>query len=303
MTDNNSIYKGVIVPMVSPFSEDFNIDVEAVKKIVSSFIKHEISPFLLGTTGESFSISNEQKSILVKATIDAADKKVPVYAGVSSNSIHEAIENSNLYAQMGVDAVVAHLPFYFPITNENMVKWFKQLADNIDCPLILYNNPFTTNISLPLEVTEELSYHKNIVGVKDSERGVERLDMSVDLWAKRSDFVYLLGWAAMSAYALKKGAKGIVPSIGNVTPDLYACLYSKAISGKHEEAKQLQKQTDEISDFCYKNKSLSEALPALKIMMSAFDLCQPVVMPPMYNPSEEVVKKIKEYIATQTEKL
>jgi dihydrodipicolinate synthase/N-acetylneuraminate lyase len=293
MTKTNKKYTGVIVPMVTPVNEKILVDVPAVERILQSFIETGVSPFLLGTTGESVSVSREQQLILVKTTVNYTGKKALVYAGISGNCLEESIENAKMFADYGVDAVVAHLPFYYPLDTDQMLKYYEQLAEKVPCPLILYNNPITTKYSVPVEVIEKLSYHPNIGGIKDSERGMERLDASLKLWKNRPDFVHLTGWAAQSAYALLNGSDGIIPSTGNVVPKLYKKLFDAAIHGEATLADQLQTKTNEISEIYQKDRNLSQSIPALKTMMSAYGLCEPYVLPPMYSLSIEEKEKIK----------
>jgi len=289
-------YKGVIVPLITPFDKNLLIDLSAIERMLDLLIKADISPFVLGTTGESVSISESQKTLLVKSVIRNVKGRVKTYAGISGNCLEESIENAKLYTGLGVDAVVAHLPFYYPLSSSQMLKYYEELANNIPSPLILYNNPITTKQSVPLEVIDELSYHINIVGVKDSERGMERLDQSIKLWSDRSDFSHFVGWAAQSAYALQKGSDGIVPSTGNLTPKLYGDLYKAVLSGEFEKANELQEKTNKISEIYQKDRNLSQSIPALKIMMSAFGLCQPFVLPPMYGLEAKEQLQIKEKI-------
>jgi 4-hydroxy-tetrahydrodipicolinate synthase len=286
-------YKGVIVPMITPFNERFHIDVPAVEKIIGTFLTNDIAPFLLGTTGESVSVSREQQLVLVKATIKMVGEKALVYAGISGNSMEESIESAKMFADYGVNAVVAHLPFYYPLDLDQMMRYYVQLANNVPVPLILYNNPITTKFSVPVEVIEKLSYHANIAGIKDSERGMDRLNDSIKLWANRPDFVHLTGWAAQSAYALLKGSDGIIPSTGNVTPELYAQLYRAALNGDATKANELQDTANKISEIYQKDRNLSQSLPALKVMMGARGLCEHYVLPPMYGLSREEMDKIK----------
>ena len=276
-------FTGVIVPMVSPFDEHLNIDRQAVERMLKGFIDNNISPFLLGTTGESVSLSRKQKLDLVDSVTEICHGKVKVYAGISGNCLAESVEEAKVYADYGIDAVVAHLPFYYPLDDNQMLHYYEQLADHVPCPLILYNNPITTKFSVSLNLIEKLSYHPNIAGVKDSERGQERLDQAIAMWSRRSDFVHLIGWAAQSAYALLKGSDGIIPSTGNVTPVLYKELYEAALSGNALKANGLQEKANLISEIYQKNRNLSKSLPALKVMMSAVGLCQPYVLPPMYR--------------------
>ncbi|UCH14709.1 MAG: dihydrodipicolinate synthase family protein [Bacteroidales bacterium] len=296
MKKTGNQYKGIIVPMVTPFKEDLSIDIQAVKKILDTFLKTNISPFILGTTGESVSVSGKQKARLVKSVVEQVNKKVAVYAGISENCLQESVDRARMYYDMGIDAAVAHLPYYYPISPDQMISYYEKLADSIPCPLFLYNNPFTTKISIPLEIIDQLSYHSNIVGVKDSERDMERLDHSIMLWRYRSDFIFLAGWAEHSAYSLLNGAEGVVPSAGNLIPDYYRDLYEMTIKGKETEAYDLQDKINQISELCQKDKNISESIPILKTMMSAFDLCQPFVAPPMANLGTKVQIQVKAII-------
>lgn len=293
-------YKGVIVPMITPLNEDLSIDLGAVEKILNTFIEAHVAPFLLGTTGESVSMSYIHKEILVKKVTSFSNKRVMVFAGISGNCLQESIDNAKKYADMGVDALVAHLPFYYPLAPGQMIKYYEELADHAPCPLFLYNNPITTKLSIPLEVIEQLSYHPNIAGLKDSERGIERLDQSIELWNDRKDFAHLVGWAAQSAYALGKGSDGIVPSTGNLIPGLYQELYQAAIRGDSHRANELQEETDRISEWYQKNRDLSRSIPALKTIMSFHGLCAPYVMPPLYMPDEKEQNRIKEIVLAAT---
>jgi dihydrodipicolinate synthase/N-acetylneuraminate lyase len=287
-------FTGVIVPTVTPFTDDLKIDVPANERILATFLEAKVSPFLIGTTGEAVSITNKQKTLLVKSTVDFINHKTLVYAGIAGNCLHDSIRNAKKYADLGVDAVVAHLPFYYPINSSQMIRYFEQLADHCHCPLILYNMPVTTKQSIPLDVIEKLSYHPNIAGIKDSERGIERLDASLKLWKDRSDFVHLMGAAVQSAYALLHGSDGIVPSTGNITPKLYAQLYEAAIKGDAQKANELQEKTNLISEIYQKDRDLSLSLPALKTMMSVYGLCTPNAMPPLYTLSDAEQTVIKE---------
>jgi len=290
-------HSGVIVPMVTPVNSDHSIDTQSVASIMKTFTKSNCAAFVLGTTGESTSVSEKNKTVLVKTAVAHSRRLVKVYAGVSGNCLQESIDNANRYASIGACAVVAHLPFYFPVKARHMVRYFETLADNISCPLILYNNPATVKCSMPLDVIEKLSHHPNICGVKDSERDMERLDASLEHWSTRSDFSFLLGWSAKSAYALGKGCDGIVPSTANLIPQLYYELYSEAVAGNADKAASLQQSTDTITDVYIKGRNISESLPALKVILSEYGLCKTYVLPPLYEgePAEqdELRKKIR----------
>jgi 4-hydroxy-tetrahydrodipicolinate synthase len=294
-------FKGVIVPMVSPVNEDLSVDRDAVHRILDSFLLNGISPFLLGTNGESVSLSDNQKSELVNETVSYVNGKSAVYAGISGNCLEETVRNARSYARTGVDAVVAHLPFYFPLSASQMQRYYEQLANSIPCPLILYNNPITVRQSIPLDVIEQLSHHQNIAGIKDSERGMDRLDQSIELWGNRNDFVHLLGWTEQSAYALLKGSGGIVPSSGNFVPGLYKNLYDATQQNDQTKAYEYQEKANRLSDIYIKDRNISQSIPALKFIVSLTGLCKPFVLPPLVLPDSEEQQVIREMVMTEPE--
>jgi 4-hydroxy-tetrahydrodipicolinate synthase len=277
----------VIVPMVTPFMEDFNIDKVAVARMCAQFVKSEVSVFALGTTGEGDSMSGEQCETLLGCLVEEINGQSAIFAGLTGNSLGESVLNSKKYADLGVDCLVAKLPAYYPMNETQMLLYLEKLADSVALPLFIYNIPATTHHSIPLDVVEKLSYHPNVFGLKDSERSLERLDESIRRWGEREDFDFLIGWASMSAYGLQRGANGIVPSTGNITPELYVQLINAVREGDDLAAKELQEKTDSISALYQKERTLSQSIPALKTLMKRQGLCSGVVLPPMITFSRE----------------
>jgi 4-hydroxy-tetrahydrodipicolinate synthase len=274
-------YTGVIVPAVTPLTADYKLDAIAVEKIFNSFYQHNIAPFILGTTGEAASLPGQVKKDYVVA---AAKNKKPgtlLYVGIGSNVLDESIEFANYCSENNVDVLVTTLPSYYALTEKQMLNYFKTLADSISLPLFIYNIPATTHMSIPLAVIDELSQHTNIVGLKDSERSEERMLESLKLWKDRNDFHYILGWAAKSADALLNGADGLVPSTGNLHPEIYADMVTAFEQGEKEKMYAIQKLSDEYGALYQANRTLGESLPALKLLMKEKGLCEEYVMPPL----------------------
>ena len=155
------------------------------------------------------------------------------------------------------------------------------MSGAISMPLFIYNIPATTHMSIPLPVIDELSNHKNIVGIKDSERSEERMNESLRLWKDRKDFHYILGWAAKSAEALLFGADGLVPSTGNLYPEIYADMMKAFAKGDKEKLFAMQKLSDDYGALYQSNRTLGESLHALKLLMKEKGLCNEYVMPPL----------------------
>lgn len=280
-------YQGVIIPAVTPLTEDHLLDREAVEKLTAFFREEGVMPFILGTTGEAPSLPASLKHEYVRL---AARGKAPgemLYAGISSNCPEESVDMAQRYLEAGADVVVATLPSYYGLREAQMSRYFAQLADHIGGPLMIYNIPSTTHMSIPLSVVDELSRHPHIVGLKDSERSAERLAASLELWAGREDFSHFLGWAAKSAEALLGGSDGLVPSTGNIAPGLYRDLYAAALKGDLELARQLQQASDTLGELYQAGRLLGDSLAALKVVLHEAGLCRPYVMPPLERLTEE----------------
>ncbi|MGC4102883.1 dihydrodipicolinate synthase family protein [Ferruginibacter sp.] len=278
---NKKKYTGVIVPAVTPLTEKLQLDETAVQKIFAAFYQNNIAPFILGTTGEAASLPLQVKKDYVQAAEKNKKMGSLLYAGISSNVLAESIEFAAFCCLHAVDVVVATLPSYYALTEKQMLRYFTTLADNIALPLFIYNIPATTHMSITLPVIDELSRHKNIVGIKDSERSEERMQRSLQLWKDRDDFHYILGWAAKSADALLLGADGLVPSTGNLYPEIYADMMTAFKNSDKEKLYAMQKLSDDYGALYQSNRTLGESLHELKRLMHKKGLCEAVVMPPL----------------------
>ncbi len=274
-------YTGVIVPAVTPLTDKLQVDEKAVAKLFNLFYQRNIAPFILGTTGEAASLSTQVKKDYVLAAEKNKKMGALLYAGISSNVLAESIEFAAYCCLHAVDVVVATLPSYYALTEKQMLQYFKTLADNISLPLFIYNIPATTYMSIPLAVVDELSQYKNIVGLKDSERSEERMLQALQLWKDRTDFHYILGWAAKSADALLNGADGLVPSTGNIYPEIYEDMLTAFNAGDKDKMYAMQKLSDEYGALYQANRTLGESLHALKLMMEEKGICEEYVMPPL----------------------
>lgn len=290
-------FHGIVVPMVTPLTEEFSLDEKAVEKIFKHISLFECMPFILGTTGEASSIPLSMKYDYIRKAASLKGKYQALYAGIGSNCLQDSIDLAKHCFDGGVDVVVATLPAYYNLTEAQMMKYFEQLAEEIDGPLMIYNIPSTTHMSIPLKLIDELSHHENIVGVKDSERSDERLQQSLALWVQRPDFSYFLGWAARSCEALSQGADGVVPSTGNIDTSAYFFMKSFIGKGSLKDAETLQQYSDEIGNLYQQGRTLGESLAALKVLMQSIGLCEPWMMPPLDRLNKNEEKKLREAYA------
>ena len=243
---NKSNYRGVVVPMVTPVTQDGQLDAEAVKRIIDFFAENKVSPLLMGTTGEGNSVSQAE-----------------------------------VYTALGADVIVATLPTYYALTEEQMYEYYKTLADCITGPLMLYNILATTHMSIPVDVIKRLADHPNIVGLKDSERDLDRMAACIEIAKTHPEFAYFCGWAAQSAHSLELGGNGIVPSTGNYVPEMFRQLFDAAVADDWATANRLQDETNEIAKIYQKDRTLGQSLTALKVMMQTKGLCEPWMLMPL----------------------
>ena len=290
--DTAKKYKGIIVPAVTPLTASLQLDEAAVEKIFANFYQHNISPFILGTTGESASLSTAIKTNYLKAAAKNKKTGSVLYASISSNVFDESVAFAKLCADNAVDAVAATLPSYYALSEKQMQKYFEDLADAVPIPLIIYNIPATTHMSIPLTVIDELSMHPNIVAVKDSERNEDRLTKSLELWKGRRDFGHFLGWAPRSAIALIRGSDGLIPSTGNAVPEIYSKMWNAFNEDNFKEVHAMQQLSDQYGSIYQTDKSLGESLWALKVLMKEKGLCEAIVMPPLQPMNEDERKEL-----------
>lgn len=295
-------YNGVVVPMVTPVTPTGMLDKPAVERIIKSFVEAGVSPLLMGTTGEGNSVSTSDGQELIATAVKAAEGKITIYAGLTGTSFIEQLRQAGYYSASGADVIVATLPSYYALTPEQMENYYKTLADSIKGPLMLYNIAATTHMSIPVDVIERLSKHPNIVGLKDSERDLERMEKCIEIARDNDEFTYFCGWAAQSAHSLELGGDGIVPSTGNFVPGMFRKLYDAAEAGDMETANRLQDETNEIAKLYQAGRTLGQSLTALKVMMQTRGLCTPDMLMPLTRLSEQEEVEIAAAAAAITEK-
>jgi len=287
-------FGGVVVPAVTPLTNDLRVDGEALRRMFAHFNSHDVHPFLLGTTGEAPSIAPQLKKEIFELAGKLKNSGSQLYAGISANSFWESVELAKLAFDNGVDVVVATLPSYYSLRSSAMLHYLEQLADAVAGPLMIYNIPATTHMTIPLDIIETISHHPNVVGLKDSERDEDRMMEALQRWSNRPDFSYLLGWAARSAKAMQAGADGLVPSTGNIHPALYTELVAAVKRGDMEAAIEVQEFSNVLGDLYQKNRTLGESLWALKVLMQTLGLCKPFVMPPLFSGGEDEATELQQ---------
>ena len=169
-------FHGVFPYLVSPVNADGQIRTEVLGRLCDDFIKsgvHGLTP--LGSTGEFAYLNNVQRIAVVQATIEAAERRVPVVAGVVSTSTVDAVAQAKAYQTMGADGILAILEAYFPLSDAQVESYFRAIADAVDIPIVIYTNPQFQRSDLSLDVIARLSEHPRIRYIKDASTNTGRL--------------------------------------------------------------------------------------------------------------------------------
>jgi dihydrodipicolinate synthase/N-acetylneuraminate lyase len=289
-------YHGVVVPMITPFTANGDIDTDSTERIADHISASGACVFVLGTTGESVSINPSAKSKLVNTVVKNNSHQTLIYAGIMHNCQDTSAEMAKQFLELGVDVVVACVPSYYPLSDDDILNYFEALAERTGGPLMLYNIPVTTGVSISLEVIDRLSHHPTIIGLKDSANDIERMKQAVEMWKNRDDFTYLCGCTSLSTTALTIGADGIVPGVGNIVPGLFRKLYDAVLSGDLEQANRYQARSDSVAGILQNKRNLSESLSVLKAIMHVLGFCSPKMLPPLRELTADQIQELRETV-------
>jgi 4-hydroxy-tetrahydrodipicolinate synthase len=200
------------------------------------------------------------------------------------------------FFQAGADVVVAHPPISEKAAADGLLGWYQSLLNRIKGPLMLYNMPSTTGISVPLDVVEKLLGHPRLAGIKDSENNPKRHEELLQRFGGKREFSVFVGVGALMEKGLKLGADGIVPSVGNLIPDVCHQLCVAAKKTDWSTADKLAARMNAVAALYQKGRNLNESLAALKAAMHCRGLCLSQVLPPLRKVSETELEKIRQHM-------
>jgi len=229
---------------------------------------------------------------LVAQTVARVNQRVLVYAGLGDIRAANLAE-ANEFFLAGADAVVVHPPISEKIAAEKLLGWYQSLLDQAQGPLMLYNMPSTTGVSIPLDAVEQLLGHPRLAGIKDSENNPKRHEEMLQRFGGKKDFSVFIGVGALMEKGLRLGADGIVPSVGNLIPEVCQQLCAAAKNGDWSAAKICFARMNAVALLYQKGRNLNESLAALKAAMHCRGLCAPLVLPPLRRVAEAELEKIR----------
>lgn len=273
---------GAVVPLVTPCHADGRPDPDALDRLIDSQVAGGVEGILvLGTTGEGPSIPAALQLPLVERAVAGAAGRIRVYVNVSGTCLDDSVSAGRAFLEAGADAIAVLPPYYYPSRTEELLAWFRTLLDGSIGPVVIYNIPATTGVSIPLEVIGELVDHPRLLGIKDSENDPERHAALLGRFGGRDDFSVFIGVGAQMARGLELGADGIVPSSGNLIPAECQGQVEAARRGDWDAVATSAARQAEVASAYQKGRTLGQSIAALKGLTHHLGLTGPHVFPPL----------------------
>ncbi|WP_455475662.1 4-hydroxy-tetrahydrodipicolinate synthase [Bartonella sp. B17] len=279
--------KGAVTALITPFDDNGAIDKKAFCRFVEWQIMQGIngvSP--VGTTGESATLSHKEHKQVIELCVEQVAKRVPVIAGVGSNSTSETIELAQHAEKVGADLVLAVTPYYNRPNQRGLYTHFSSLAKAISIPIVIYNIPGRSVIDMSVETMRDLRQNfKNVIGVKDATSKIERVSEQREKCGK--DFIQLSGDDCTALGFNAHGGVGCISVSSNVAPKLYAELHAACYRGDYKTALELNDRLMPLNRAVFVEPS-----PAgIKYAAAKLGLCGDTVRSPIV-PLTDATKKI-----------
>ncbi|SBD93148.1 4-hydroxy-tetrahydrodipicolinate synthase [Staphylococcus aureus] len=220
------LFEGVGVALTTPFTNN-KVNLKALKAHVNFLLENNAQAIIVnGTTAESPTLTTDEKERILKTVIDLVDKRVPVIAGTGTNDTEKSIQAKAL----GADAIMLITPYYNKTNQRGLVKHFEAITDAVKLPVVLYNVPSRTNMTIEPETVEILSQHPYIVALKDATNDFEYLE-EVKKRIDTNSFALYSGNDDNVVEYYQRGGQGVISVIANVIPKEFQALYDAQQSG------------------------------------------------------------------------
>ncbi|PRO93534.1 4-hydroxy-tetrahydrodipicolinate synthase [Lactiplantibacillus pentosus] len=237
---NKNIAKGIIAAMVTPLDQNEQVNEEELKNQVRRQINAGVTGvFTLGTNGEGYILSHEEKLQVMRAVVAEANGEVPIYAGTGCVSTAETITLSKEAQKIGVDALSVITPSFAKASQEELYRHYKALNDAVDLPILLYNIPARTGNALTPATVEKLANLPNIVGVKDSSGNFDNILQYIER-TRNKNFSVISGNDALILWTLQAGGTGGITAVANVLPEIMVSIYKQFEQGNWDAARKAQ---------------------------------------------------------------
>ena len=263
---------GVFPYLVSPIDAAGRVNSEVLTRLADDLVAagvHGLTP--LGSTGEFAYLNTEQRTDIVRTTIEAAAGRVPVVAGVASTTTADAVAQAHHYAKLGADGILAILESYFPLADAQVEAYFRAIADSVDIPVVLYTNPQFQRSDLSLDVIARLSEHPRIRYIKDASTNTGRL---LSIMNRCPGLKVFSASAHIPAAVMLIGGVGWMAGPACVIPRQSVRLYELCRAGQWPQAMELQRALWRINEI-FARFNLAACIKAA-LTLQGYDVGDPV---------------------------
>jgi 4-hydroxy-tetrahydrodipicolinate synthase len=267
-------FHGVFPYLVTPVDPDGKIRTGVLARLCEDLITnggvHGLTP--LGSTGEFAYLNNAQRTVVVQTTIEAANGRVPVVAGVASTSTSDAVEQAKAYQKLGVDGILAILEAYFPLGDSQIESYFLAIADAVDIPVVIYTNPQFQRSDLTLDVIARLAAHPRIRYIKDASTNTGRL---LSIMNRCGDGIKVFSASAhIPAAVMLIGGVGWMAGPACLIPQQSVELYHLCKAKRWDEAMALQRRLWRINE-AFARYNLAACIKA-GLAIQGYDVGDPI---------------------------
>lgn len=226
------MFEGVGVALATPFTNN-EIDFDALERHVKFLLENNTQAIIVnGTTAESPTLTDQEKEQVLETVIKLVDKRVSIIAGTGTNNTQKSIEASKRAKEIGADAVMLITPYYNKTNQRGLIKHFETIANEVKLPVVLYNVPSRTNMTIEAETVETLSHNPYIVALKDATNDFDYME-EVKKRINEDEFALYSGNDDNVVEFYQRGGKGVISVIANVIPQEFQDLYDAKQSGEN----------------------------------------------------------------------
>lgn len=280
--------KGSLVALITPMNQDGSINFEQLRHLIDWHIENGTDGIVaVGTTGESATLNVSEHLAVIEATVKHVNKRIPVIAGTGANNTAEAIELSKAAEALGADYTLSVVPYYNKPSQEGIYRHFQAIAQATNIPMIIYNVPGRTVVSMSNETILRLAQIPNIIGVKEASGNISS---NIELITHApKDFLIFSGDDPTGMAFILSGGHGVITVAGNVAPKLFADMCRASLEGDISLARRLNTQLIPIY-----NVMFCEPSPAApKWALSVLGKCEPYLRLPLVELTEHGQIKVR----------
>lgn len=280
--------KGTGVALATPFDENLSIDFEALEKLINHVSKGKVEYLVvLGTTGESPTVSWEEKLEILEFVSKNNSHSLPIAFGLGGNNTSELVSKVMQIKDYSIDAILSASPYYNKPSQKGLISHYEMLASASDFPLILYNVPSRTSSNIEADTTLKLAMHPNIAAIKEASGDLRQCSRIAA--NKPEDFILLSGEDLLTLPIMSVGGEGVISVTANYIPEKFSNMVRAALKGEYQYAKELHLSMLEV----YNLMNLEGNPASVKAGLHSLGIMNKRTRLPLSEASEELVKSFE----------